>query len=61
MFPLYEKTASSGQKIENGFHYQENIFLLKLIPSDFINGFQQQKKFSEQKHTVSTGQKTSFH
>ena len=43
-FPLYGKTASFSLKIENGFHQQENIFLLKLIHPNFIHGFQQQKK-----------------
>ena len=60
-FPQYGKTASSGKKIENGFHQQENIFLLKLIPPNFNYGFQQQKKCSEQRHTASTRQKISFH
>ena len=59
-FPQYGKTASSGKKIENGFHWQENIFLLKLIPPNFNYGFQQQKKCSEQKHTASTRQKIRF-
>ena len=57
-FPLYGKTASSGKKNpENGFHKQKIIFLLKLIPPNFNRGFQQQKKASEQKHTVSTRNK----
>ena len=31
-FPLYIKSASSGTKIkENGFHYQENVYLLILV------------------------------
>ena len=60
-FPLCEKTAFSGKKIENGFHEQENISLLKLIPLNFNHGSQQQKKGSEQKHTVSTRQKISLH
>ena len=42
---------------ENGFHKQKIIFLLKLIPPNFNRGFQQQKKASEQKHTVSTRNK----
>ena len=50
-----------AKKIENGFHQQENTFLLKSIPPNFNHGFQQQKKGSEQKHTVSTRQKISFH
>ena len=45
----------------NGFHQQQNVFLLKLVPPNFNNGFQHQKKSSEQKHTVSTRQKISFH
>ena len=61
MFPLYGKTTSSGKKVENGFHEQENIFLLKLISPNFNHGFQQQKKGSKQKHTLSTRQKISFH
>ena len=61
-FPLYGKTvSSSGKKIENGFHQQENVFLLKFIPPNFNHGFQQHKKGSEQKHTVSTRQKICFH
>ena len=44
-FPRYGKTASSGKKIkENGFHQQEKVFLLKLAPPNFNNGFQHQKK-----------------
>ena len=39
-FPLNEKTASSGKKIENGFYQQENVFLKKLVPPNFNNGFQ---------------------
>ena len=36
---------SSGKKIkENSFHEQENFFLLKLLPHNFNNGFQHQKK-----------------
>ena len=54
------KIASFEKKIENGFHSQENIFLLKLIPPNLIHGFQQQKKVSEQKHTFPT-RKISFH
>ena len=42
--PLYEKTTSSRKKIENGFQWQENIFLLKLIPPNLNHDFQQQKK-----------------
>ena len=61
MFPLYRKTVSSGKNIENGFHQQKNIFLLKLIPSNFNHGFQKQKKGFEQKHAVSTRQKIRFH
>ena len=31
-FPLYQKSASFGKKSEeNGFHKQENVFLLKLV------------------------------
>ena len=49
-FPLYGKIASSGKKIEeSGFHQQENIFLLKLVPPNFKNIFQQPKKSSEYK------------
>ena len=59
-FPLYGKTALSGKKTKNGFNQQENIFLLKLIPPNFNHGFQQQKKGSEQKHTVSIRQKIKF-
>ena len=41
----YGKTASSGKKIkENGFHPQEDVFLLKLVLPNFSNGFQRQKK-----------------
>ena len=61
MFPLYEKIASSGKKIENSFHWRKNIFLLKLIPPNFNHGFQQQKKGTEQKHTLSTRKKINFH
>ena len=43
-FPLYGKTASSGQKIANSLHSQENIFLLKLVSHNYNHGFQQQKK-----------------
>ena len=60
-FPLYGETTSSGKRIKNGFHLQENIFLLKFIPPNFNHGFQQQKKDSKQKHTVSTRQKIIFH
>ena len=60
--PQYGKNASSGKKVkENGFHYHENVFLLKLVPPNFNNGFQHQKKSSGQKHTVFTGQKKNFH
>ena len=46
--PAYGKTASSGKKIEeNGFHLQENVFLLKSVSPNFNNAFQQQKKNSE--------------
>ena len=42
-----KKTASSGKKIkENGFHWQENVFILKLVPPNFNNDFQHQKKSS---------------
>ena len=60
-FPLYKKIASSGKKKENGSHWQENNFMLELIPRNFNHGLQQQKKGFEQKHTVSTRQKISFH
>ena len=60
-FPRYGKTGSSGKKIENGFRWQKNIFLLKLIPLNINHGFQQQKKVPEQKHTVSNRHKISFH
>ena len=61
-FPRYGKTASSGKKIkENGFHQQENVFLLKLVLPNFNNGFQHQKKSSVQKDTVSTRQKIIFY
>ena len=43
-FSLYGETASSSKKIGNGFHQQENIFLLKLIHPNSNHGFQQQKK-----------------
>ena len=60
-FPRYRQTASSGKKNkENDFHQQENVFLLKLVSPNFNNGFQHQKKNSEQKHTVSNRQKVSF-
>ena len=52
------KNFLSDKKIkENGFHLHKNVFLLKLVPKNFGNGFQHQKKSSEQKHTVSTRQK----
>ena len=60
-FSLYEKTASFGRKIKNGFQQQENIFLLKSILPNFNHGSQQLKKDSEQKDAVSTRQKISFH
>ena len=42
-FPQYGKTAFSDKKIkENGFHWQENVLLLKLVPNNFNNGFQHQ-------------------
>ena len=60
-FPQYGKTASSGKKIkENGFHQQENVFLLKIFPY-FNNGFQHQRKSSVQKYTISSRQKISSH
>ena len=41
VFPRYRKTASYGKKIKgNGFHLQENVFLLKLVSPNFNNGFQ---------------------
>ena len=52
-FPRYGKTASSGKKIkENGFNLQENV--LEMVSPNFSNGFEYQKKSSQQKHTVST-------
>ena len=43
-FLQYGKTASSGKKIkENGFCLEEKVFLLKLAPSNFDNGFQHQE------------------
>ena len=62
-FPLYKKIASSGKKEEHGSHWQENNFVLELISRNFNHGLQQQKqkKGFEQKHTVSTRQKISFH
>ena len=47
-FSSIRKNCFLLQKIENGFHQQENIFLLKLIPPYFHHGFQKQKKGSEQ-------------
>ena len=44
-FLRFGKTASSGKKInENGFHQQENVFLLKLVLPNFNNGSQHQEK-----------------
>ena len=44
-FSLYRKTPSSGNKIEeNSFHWQENVFRLKLVLSNFNNDSQQYKK-----------------
>ena len=40
---------------------EENILLLKLIPPNINHVFQQQKKGTEQKHTVDTRHKISFH
>ena len=61
-----EKYVSIIQK--NCFFWQENqrkwfwkCFSLKLVPPNFNNGYQHQKKSSEQKHSVSTRQKISFH
>ena len=61
-----EKYVSIIQK--NCFFWQENqrkwfwkCFSLKLVPPNFNNGYQHQKKSSEQKHSFSTRQKTSFH
>ena len=55
-----EKTASTGKKMkENGFHEQENVFLLKLVLLNFNNGFHHQRKGSEQKHNVSSRQEIS--
>ena len=46
--PLYRKTASSGKKIEeNDFQEQENVFLLKLVSPNYINGFQQKKALNK--------------
>ena len=63
-----EKYVSAIRK--NCFVWQENqrkwfplagrCFSFK-IPPNFNNGFQHQKKSSEQKRTVSTRQKISFH
>ena len=40
-FSLYGKTTPSGKKTEeNDFYWLENVFLLKLFPSNFNNGFQ---------------------
>ena len=56
-----EKTASSGKKIkENDFHQQENVFLFKLVPLDFNNGFQHQKR-ALNKSILFPTQKISFH
>ena len=47
-FPGYKKTGSPGKKIEeSGFQQHENVFLLKLVPPNFSNGFQHQKKSYE--------------
>ena len=61
-----EKYVSIIQK--NCFFWQENqrkwfwkCFSLKLVPPNFNNGSQHQKKSSEQKHSVSTREKISFH
>ena len=63
---LVEEYVSIIQK--NCFFWQENqrkwfwkCFSLKLVPPNFNNGYQHQKKSSEQKHSVSTRQKISFH
>ena len=55
-FHYTEKLLLLAKKFGNGFQWQENIFLLKLIPTNFNHGFQQLKKVSTQKHTVSTRQ-----
>ena len=56
-----QKNCFFWQKYRKWFPLTENIFLLKLIPSNFNHGFQQQKRGSEQKHAVSTRQKIRFH
>ena len=63
---LAEEYVSIIQK--NCFFWEENqrewfwkCFSLKLVPPNFNNGYQHQKKNFEQKHSVSPRQKISFH
>ena len=61
-FPRYGKAAFSDKKIkDNGFYKQGHVFLSNLVPNNFNNGFQHQKKSSEKKQTASIRQKIRFH
>ena len=56
--PLSINFASSGKKIQKNWFQVPGKCFLKLVPPI---GFQQLRKSSEQKDTVSTRQKISFH
>ena len=49
------------QKNRKWFPLAEKYFSVKIDSANFNHGFPQQKKGSEQKYTVSTRQKISFH
>ena len=61
MFPLYKKMLLVAKKSKTVSTSRKNIFLLKLIPPNFNYGFQQQKKYSKQKHIASNRLKISFY
>ena len=51
--PIIQKYCFFWQKkFKNGFHLEENIFLLKLVPLTWITVSNIRKESSEQKHTV---------
>ena len=58
--PLYGKTTS-GKKSRKWLPLVKKKTLLKLMPPNFNYGLQQQKKSSDQKNTVFTRGKISFH
>ena len=67
-FPLYGKTVFSDKKKKKKKKKNRKwlplagkYFSVKILFPNFNHGFQQQKKGSEQKHTVSTGEEISFH